>query len=70
MRRSQKIAYSLAELEEMSGLSKRRIERALSSNNVQFHYVGAQRKRLVFLSDLEVALPSLVDSVRFRGDEE
>ena len=49
----------------MSGLSKDRIARLLSSNGVTFQRIGQQRKRMVLMSELERAMPDLVDSLRF-----
>jgi len=71
MRHSRQIAYSLHELEQLIGISKRRIARVLSDNGVHFTLTGQQDKRLVFMSELERAMPELVDKIRFpSGGEE
>jgi hypothetical protein len=65
------IAYSLGELERLSGIRKDRIARVLLSNGVKLQRTGEQGKRLVFLSELERRMPEVVDSILFRrGDEE
>ena len=70
MKTAKQAAYSLGELSKMTGLSKPRVERVLASNGVEFDQVGAQGKRIVYVSELERKVPDLVDSVRFRGDDE
>ena len=60
----------MGELSTLTGLSKPRLERVLASCGVELQTTGAQGKRLVFVSELERKLPDLVDSVRFRGDDE
>lgn len=62
------VAYSVRELASLAGMSKGRMARVLSTNGVELSRSG--NKRLVFLSSLERALPDLVDSCRFRGDQE
>jgi len=71
MRTSRQLAYSLHELEQLSGISKRRLARVMVANDVQFTRTGLQGKRMVFLSGLERAMPELVDKIRFpSGGEE
>lgn len=70
MASAKQVAYSLGELARMTGLSKPRVERVLASNGVEFDQVGAQGKRIVYVAELERKVPDLVDSVRFRGDDE
>lgn len=70
LKTSRQVAYSLGELSKMTGLSKPRVERVLSSNGVEFDKVGEQGKRIVYVAELERKVPDLVDSVRFRGDDE
>jgi len=72
-RRPSQSFYSVGELARMSGVSSYRIATLLTSNGVQFAHVGrpmGRRKRVVFLSELERAMPELVDSVRFRNDDD
>jgi hypothetical protein len=70
MKTAKQAAYSLGELAKMTGLSKPRVERVLASNGVEFDTVGEQNKRIVYVAELERKVPDLVDSVRFRGDDE
>jgi hypothetical protein len=75
LRRATQSFYSLGELARLSGVSARRVSKLLESNGVRFVRVGAPlgragrsgQKRVVFLSELERAMPDLVDSVRFTG---
>lgn len=60
------MAFSVRELADLSGMSKGQMERLLETNAVEYRRSG--NKRLVFLSNLEAAMPELMDSVRFRGD--
>lgn len=70
LKTAKQAAYSVGELSQMTGLSKYRVERVLASNGVEMMETGAQNKRLVFAAELERKMPDLVDSVRFRGDDE
>jgi hypothetical protein len=70
MKTAKQAAYSLGELAKMTGLSKARVDRVLASNGVEYDQVGAQNKRIVYVAELERKVPDLVDSVRFRGDDE
>jgi len=54
----------------MTGIDKRRIARVLTSNGVKLNETGKQGKRLVFVAELERALPELVDSVRFKPEDD
>lgn len=65
-RRPAQVAFSVRELADLSGMSKGQMERLLETNAVEYRRSG--NKRLVFLSNLEAAMPELMDSVRFRGD--
>lgn len=73
MRFSRQSFYSIGELARMSGVSARRVSRLLESNGVRFSRIGqplgragrSGQKRVVFLSELERAMPDLVDSCRF-----
>lgn len=77
-RKAPQIFYTLGELARMSGVSQDRVETLLVSNGVRFSTTGEPigrrgqngRKRIVFLSELERAMPELVDSVRFRKSDE
>lgn len=59
------MVYSVRELAGLAGMSKQATARLLESNGVRFARTGT--KRLVYLSDLEAAMPELTDSIRFRG---
>lgn len=52
----------------MAGIEKRAMSRLLQSNGVRFGWTG--NKRVVFVSDLQAAMPELVDSVRYGGGDE
>lgn len=67
--RSRQIIYSIRDLADLSGLSKPRVVRLLRSNGVELKKAGGS-KSVVLLSDLEAAFPSLVDSIRFRTEDE
>jgi excisionase family DNA binding protein len=67
-RRAARIVYSIRELADLVGMPKPRMARLLVTNGVRFSRTG--NKRLVFLSDLEAALPELMDSTRFGGSED
>ncbi len=54
----------------MTGLSKFRVGQVLRSNGVKLNETGRQGKRVVFVSELERALPELVDSVRFKPEDD
>jgi len=70
MRRPRQLVYSLRELGTMTGLSKFRVGQVLRSNGVKLNETGRQGKRVVFVSELERALPELVDSVRFKPEDD
>lgn len=61
-----RLAYSVGELAQLSGLSKQRMARLLESNGVRYVWTG--NKRLVWLSDIEASFSGLADSMRFGGD--
>ena len=70
MRRPRQLVYSLRELASVTGLSKFRVGAVLASNGVKLNETGKQGKRVVFVSELERALPELVDSVRFKPEDD
>lgn len=73
MRRSRQAFYTIGELSRLSGVSTRRVSKLLESNGVRLTRTGVPmgprgqggQKRIVFLSELERAMPDLVDSCRF-----
>ena len=56
-----KAVFSVTDLAVMANLSRHQMARLLSRAGVKFQRVG--RKRLVYLSELRHALPSLWDSI-------
>lgn len=65
---SARIVFSVKALADMAGIEKRAMSRLLQSNGVRFGWTG--NKRVVFVSDLQAAMPELVDSVRYGGGDE
>lgn len=57
-----KVAYTVTELAQMAGESRRKMLRLLLSNGVKLHKRGA-RGDLVFLSQIRQSFPDLWDSL-------
>lgn len=56
-----KAAYTLGELQEMSGLSQYRLKKLLVSNGVEIARSG--NRPVVFLNGLKTGLPDLWESI-------